>query len=447
MPLSFSVFIGLALRILLPVTAFLFTQDFSIFSSPDTDSYLQLAQNLISTGQFGMNASPEIVRTPGYPIFLIPGLWVNHVASTTIGLQILLSCIAIVLVYKLSLLLFEKENIARVSAFLFAVEPLNILYASKLLPEALFTTTVLLYLYFLIRCLRQNEKKSLFISALFLSLSVYIRPISYFLPVITALILFIFFLVDRPRYSLISILIFLMTCAGLIGVWQFRNKKIAGYTKFSAIQDINLYFYQGASVLAKSSKTPFYEKQNQMGYRDEKVYLHQHSQQVILSQGERYRKMGVEGLKILYEHPLSYAVIHLKGMARVLLDPAAVEYLKFLKCYPSSGGLLGKVVDQGLAAVLQDILRTKPLVFWSHVFFGFFLFFYLFLSVIALLNTNLIYDKAFVMLLAVALYFWGLSGGPNGLGRFRHPFMPVICIWAGWGLIHIRNRFRNLRGL
>ncbi len=38
---------------------------------------------------------------------------------------------------------------------------------------------------------------------------------------------------------------FLMVVTGSVGLWQVRNVSQAGYSGFSAIADVNVYFYQG----------------------------------------------------------------------------------------------------------------------------------------------------------------------------------------------------------
>lgn len=75
--------------------------------------------------------------------------------------------------------------------------------------------------------------------------------------------------------------------------------------------------------------------------------------------------MDGEARRILLGSPLTYARIHLEGVARTMLDPGAVDYLKFFNLYPKRGGLLGKVVDVGFPHVIGLLLVQHPLVFWS----------------------------------------------------------------------------------
>ncbi len=435
------VVIACLMRSVLALVAFLFTKDLSIFYSPDTKSYLQLAQNLILNGRFGIEGLPEIVRTPGYPIFLIPGIWVGHVEWVTLTLQILLSGVSVYLVYKITFLIFENEKISKSSASFYAIEPLSVLYAIKLLPETFFTTAILVFLYFIISFLKTNRPLFILISAIALSLSVYIKPISCFLSWTMILILGVYFLMKKQFSRLKYLFLFGVICIGFMGVWEFRNYKLADYSKFSAIQDVNLYFYQGASVTARVSNTSFYKMQNEMGYHDEEIFLKRNPEYVRLNKAQRYKKMGEEGIKILLQHPMIYMAIHIKGMLRTLLDPVAVEYLKLFKQYPVSGELLGEVVDRGILKTFFHLLRKSPLAFWSHVFLGGILCFYLVLSLLGFLKARCdSYGVYFSILMMMSLYFWILSGGPQSLGRFRHSIMPIVCMMAGLGWEKLKKK-------
>ena len=44
----------------------------------DSWTYLKAAQSLINQASFFSDATPEIFRTPGYPIFLVPGLLIGY---------------------------------------------------------------------------------------------------------------------------------------------------------------------------------------------------------------------------------------------------------------------------------------------------------------------------------------------------------------------------------
>lgn len=52
-----------------------------------------------------------------------------------------------------------------------------------------------------------------------------------------------------------------------------------GYSGFSAIAPISLYFYDAASVLAVRQHVPFYEMSRRLGYFDDRVYFGDHREQ------------------------------------------------------------------------------------------------------------------------------------------------------------------------
>ena len=73
------ILIGFLLRVIIPILAFSLTKDIKIFHSYDTSKYIGAGLGLVTTGQFTTNGIPETVRTPGYPLLVVPGLWFGSV--------------------------------------------------------------------------------------------------------------------------------------------------------------------------------------------------------------------------------------------------------------------------------------------------------------------------------------------------------------------------------
>jgi hypothetical protein len=277
-------------------------------------------------------------------------------------------------------------------------------------------------------------------AAVALAASAYVRPVSYFLPLLLGALLFVMGLrsgLQRQR-RLTQAILFGVTAMVLVGAWQLRNVAVAGFPGFSAIEDINLYFYNGASVLAAEKGLPYYRVQEQMGYLDRQLYLKQHPEQIGWSEAERYRSMGRAGLRILMSHPAEYAFIHLEGMLRTLLDPGAVDYLRLFRLYPVQGGLLGEAVDRGGLATVVSLAQKRPLAFWSTVAFGILLGAYYLLALVGLMSRRFS-SGATALLVATAIYFVLISGGPASLSRFRHPVMPIVCLFAAAGIVDLRS--------
>ncbi|MFQ5901745.1 MAG: ArnT family glycosyltransferase [Thermodesulfobacteriota bacterium] len=442
--IRYVLLLAFIIRSIVPIIAFIVTKDHRIFYSPDTGSYIRFATKLL----LPYKGTPEIVRTPGYPILLLPGILSGNTELITIFLQIILNCLTVYLIFRIALLLFKRVEIAMFCSVMYAVEPLSVLYAGKLLTESLFTSAITLFLYCLLKYLKDRAIYPLLVSSIALAASVYIRPISYFLPVfITGILLvWIFTKMQRDTRLILHVCVFLLLSSGLIGLWQLRNKIETGYSGFSAITDINLYFYQGASVLAAKQGISYYEMQDRMGYHDTETYLSNHPDQVEWSQNKKYEYMRKEGIKIVINNPFVYSTIHLKGMFRTLFDPGAIEYLKMFRLYPESGGLLGVIIDKGLVRTLIHLIRERPLIFWSNLLLGLIAALYLLLGLIALLSKNFTNNMPMITVLSVGTYFLIMSGGPNSLARFRHPIMPIICILAGYGFFVITTKLNNRGG-
>ena len=130
--------VALAVRLAIPVSAYLHTHDTTIFLAPDTPSYVDPARQLIANGRFAASdGTPEIIPTPGYPMLLLLGLLLDRFRLVTITLQVLISCFTVYLVYRTADLLFETEGAALLAAALYALEPLSILYTSIFATETL----------------------------------------------------------------------------------------------------------------------------------------------------------------------------------------------------------------------------------------------------------------------------------------------------------------------
>jgi 4-amino-4-deoxy-L-arabinose transferase-like glycosyltransferase len=414
--------------------------DPKVYRSPDTAHYLALARALDAGGRFATGEDPEIARTPGYPLLLAFTRRFGEVEVTTVSVQLLLSLATVALVYVIGRQLAgPAAGVA--AAGLYAFDVLSIVYVNKLLSETLFTFLVAAFAAALVRHLRARGWASLVVAAIAVAAAAYVRPIAYFLVPLVGLCLVVrgaFRRGHRAR-GIAQGAAFLVLAGVAVGAWQVRNYRVADYAGWSAIADTNLYFYQAAAIRAKKAGRPFYEVQREMGHLDERTYLRQHTEQYEWTLGERRAFQRQRGIEAILNNPGIYAAIHAKGMLRVLLDPGSVEALRVLGRYPASGGLLGKIVDRGLAAAMRELRTERPLVFWASVVLGAWLLAYLLAAAVGLRPQEGVPWSLVATVALLAAYFWILSGGPHSEGRFRHPMMPLICVLAGLALTRRRR--------
>ena len=123
-PIHKLILINFLFKSLFFLLLLLVISDNSIFYAADTWGYLGPARELLSGG-FTYQGVPTIVRTPGYPLFFLPGILLGQIELVTIFLQIIVNCITLYIVYRTGLLLFKNETAAIICGLLFALEPVS----------------------------------------------------------------------------------------------------------------------------------------------------------------------------------------------------------------------------------------------------------------------------------------------------------------------------------
>jgi len=203
---------------------------------PDSATYLGPARMLLD--RFGFATQPGVVetlRTPGYPIFLIPFITVTQSAVPIVFVQHLINVALTAAIYLFAVRRTGSRAAAFIAAFLFAIDTPTIHYANKVLTETLFTA--MLFAAFVLAL----ERKRLVILGLLLGALTLTRPvaISYF--VIVAVVLGV-----RGR----ALVTFLIAALALPFAWAARNAIETGVFTVSSIGASNLLMHRAAGALA-----------------------------------------------------------------------------------------------------------------------------------------------------------------------------------------------------
>jgi 4-amino-4-deoxy-L-arabinose transferase-like glycosyltransferase len=283
--------------VFVPVLGYLRSRSVVIFHSADTNSYVLPAQELIANHRFFSQGAPEVIRTPGYPLFLTLGLLLGRHELVTVLIQTMISCFTVYMVYRTAHLIFKSERTSITAAALYAIEPMSILYTSQLLSETLFAALVVTWVYLLLLYLERRRVQYLCASATALAISTYVRPIGYLLPFILAATLSASIVATvhaRKRLLVAQTAAFLGVYIALTSAWQVRNEIQVGYAGFSGISRFNKYFYLAASTLARQQRVRFDVMQRTLGYLDDRLYLQLHPEQKKWTQGQRLNYMNDE---------------------------------------------------------------------------------------------------------------------------------------------------------
>ncbi len=159
---------------------------------------------------------------------------------------------------------------------------------------------------------------------------------------------------------------------------------------------------------------------------------------------QRLSYMRDEGLGIIRADLVGYARIHARGIVRTLSGLASHGYIRVLKLFPGSEqDWLHLIARKGLlGALMQDWQTMSRAVIMITVLLGVFMVLIYVLSAVALFSRNFLTRMAMVSLCCVVLYWLIITGGPHGYSRYRHAIMPILSVWAGYGLYLMVNRVK-----
>lgn len=233
----------------------------SMFDS-DSESYLVPANTMYSQGVFGVQDKSgklhyETFRTPGYPAFL--AVFHNLLEIPLISvvfLQLILTILAGLVVYKLSVEIDSKLGLLSMAIFLF--DPPIAVYSLKIMAEAVFLIPFCFFLYTFIKYLKYGNMRFLLVSSLMLIASVYVRPVTYYLGVVVAVfVLYVNISRNLKKAFVHAILFLVLTYAG-IGIWQIRNQIHTGNSEFAKVINHNMRNHSiTVEVNSEKDKNPF----------------------------------------------------------------------------------------------------------------------------------------------------------------------------------------------
>ncbi|HEY6971464.1 MAG TPA: glycosyltransferase family 39 protein [Candidatus Angelobacter sp.] len=410
------------------------------FFEPDTGHYLGLAQKMLH-GSFDSMGFPEVFRTPGYPLLLLPAVASHHPIILALLENFLLSAASTALIWKIASDLLPGSQAGFWAGILYCFEPMGLLYSEKILTETLFTTLLLAFVWIFLRCLREPTYKNIIFAALVLGCATYVRPVGTYLSLALALLLLFIPRTISTTRRLSRALLFAVVFAVSLAPWMIRNAIVADYVGFSSVGDFELYFYCSAAVQAKVEHRSLVQQQVEMGYTDISRYLALHPEQRGWSPGQSARFFRAESKRILLHNPGTYAALQGRGCIIVLFDPGATELMKAVALYPDSGGLLSRTLDQGLVRATLWFIQQYPMAAFLLPFLAAILAVYYGLALVGWRRLPL---EAGVFLAMIAFYFVLISGTPAAVPRFRVPIMPLVCICAGVAIASRKAKRRQV---
>ncbi len=407
----------------------------------DSNGYIQLADGLRQGCGFARKvdslcSAPEIVRTPGFPVFLA----LFRDARSSLAVQAFLGAVVCLLI-GYAMYVYWGPVVGILSAALIALDLTSIVWATQIMSEILFqflvAIAVVLEFYLLSQMSQSfNYKWAICLSlssAVFLALAILVRPIGIVL--IPVMALFLLFKSGASWSSRTAITIVMVLVPALtIATWTQRNASVAGVSTFSAIGAKNLYFYRAASVvkftLKLSDKETAEFLRKQLNWPE--GFSLKATGPIARQSADTIQAMNRLGKEILAEHFLTFAALTLRDFVYLLLTPGLAD-VQLLFGY-----------GEGYEAAPPDLkgkfqsLRNSPLGLIATVLFHWCLLLLTYVGVTRALVLCLrcLRDKSgpLIFLLVVGTMLLLAAAGPEGEARFRVPAMPFLAMVAAVGL-------------
>jgi hypothetical protein len=416
---------------------------FAIFPGGDSDQYRELAEGLRHGCGFarllnGACTTPEILRTPGYPLLLTMQ---SGVASTLVVQSVMAGAICWLVAHWLE----RRWNLAAalVAEAAVALDMPSVTMANLILSDALFQLLlVLAVLPPLGVATREYHPRNawleVILAAIASAFAILTRPIAILLPITTPLpLLFSSHVPRRNRFAFASLL-FMVPTAVTSG-WVLRNYAMTGYCGLSTISSVNLYLYRAADIIARSDHTSFEQAQRtlvgRLGLSLAEVYDSRPNSADVA------RQMMRLGKHIVVAHPREALIMTFESTLYMAAVPdrnalAWVLGLHDWQIQPGQASLAAEPLT--LTGVSAQILRTlqSPLLTFLVLFQGVLIGF-TWLGMARALSLSLDRDRDYrlsiLYLAAMAILFIVLAAGAEATVRFRMPIVPLLAIVMGLG--------------
>lgn len=379
---------------------------------PDSATYLGPARNLLhGLGFVSEPGLPETLRTPGYPLFLLPFLAITNSAVPVLVVQHLMNVALTIAIYVVVARMTRVRSAALIAGVIFAIDTPAIHYANKVLTETPFT--VLLFIVFLmaLRLAKAPRLSLVAATGLLAGALVLVRPVAIVYFAVLAVVL-------ARDLRLRGTAVLLVSGALLPFAWGSWNRIQTGVATITTISGANMLEHRAGGALAifddYEFRTALADRQSELQeLADEEIAKREHVADADdVAPALRGRYYGEIGRRIALQHPMGLILLTIRGLFVNLFD-SDWDAMAVVSRLPES------IVELSLNA-------------WTAAVFAFAC-----TGAVALFRI----DRRFAILLVATVgYYLLISAGGEAEARFRVPVAPMIAIAAAAGLQHAFRR-------
>jgi hypothetical protein len=287
-----------------------------------------------------------------------------------------------------------------------------------------------------------NDYKLALLSGLVSGAAVLVHPRSLYLPVMLALCLAAVMLARRNTFTqaLIHAGSFLLVFNLVLLPWRARNYAVFGVPNISSAAGINMLNYGAA--LTEAAHTGESQWSIAARYRAEIIEKSAHP----LNSAEFGELAFRHGLDKVLDDPLTYARVHVIGMAKIFL-PGTSQVNTLLTgrntLDTSSIYALFSASQNTQSGQIRQSLSNLSILAWLYIGFEMFylLGIYLFSFYALVTRTR---SQPWVWIIIITILYLAAVVGPAGTPRFRVAMMPLLCVIAAGGMASVRSITQKL---
>ncbi|RKX22257.1 MAG: hypothetical protein DRP51_02710 [Candidatus Zixiibacteriota bacterium] len=192
----------------------------------DSQTYISIAKYIMGVNVAG--ADDLLLAGPGYSFLLAIAFKLFGITSWPIlSLQIILSSLSCIYIYKISHILFNNRKISFIAAILAATSLTSISLSAAILTESLFFFLLVLAIFYFFTGLNNGKWKYFVFCGIMLGISTLIRSVGLFFPVILIFMAFVYPLKSSVLSRKTALIRSIVTGMILIIValpWAIKNK-------------------------------------------------------------------------------------------------------------------------------------------------------------------------------------------------------------------------------
>ena len=397
----------------------------------DSHEYIALQKGLLSGCGFarltnGTCSEAELLRLPGYPIFLalMPSV------RFTIVLQAFMGA-ATCLIVGLFTYFQWGMSAAVIAQTVLALDVPSIVGSASIMSDCLFqlllTASVLLQLTIISRA--ASDKKAVWVSmfaTLLLAYAVLIRAVGIVLLLLAPLPFFLLPGISWRKRAGLSLLA--MSIPGLVVfAWTFRNHQRSGMWTFTTEGAYNLYYFNTAGVIWYRNGGSLPKLQSNLARA---VGASGPSQFVSAAQ---HHEMLKRGLSALSSDPIATLAMTSRCFLWLTIVPDRANLNAILGTYARSSTFL--LASENLSLRIKEMLRSPLLTAVVTIQVIFVIFTWIGMGItFARIRCQSRQQLLFISILSAIAFMMLLIGtGPGEIARFRVPSIPFLAILAGVG--------------